>query len=165
MIKAAIQSVAAIKRRSKPDSVSHESVGTESQVLARAESRKKIAALRLTAGQLEPYLLTMDQMKQWGYVVEIPPGPGGNKPHEEGGIMTCERCTQKFVVKRRDDADQCRFHWGKAFSSKANGKLSSSRDVCVDSHSIRCRREEARVYLLLSHSRRRGVRSWPTCIL
>ena len=117
-----IQSVAALKKRPKPDSTSHPSVGTESEVLAREEARKKVAALRLNAKQLEPYLLTMDQMRQWGYIVEIPPGPGGDKPHEEGGIMTCDRCTQKFVVKRQEEADQCRFHWGKAFTSRLNGE-------------------------------------------
>ncbi|KAI0774244.1 ribonuclease H-like protein [Fomes fomentarius] len=119
---AVISSVAALKKRPKPDHASHPSVGTEGELQARAELRKKMDALKLTVSQLEPYVLSEDQMKTWGYVVEIPPGPGGDKPHEEGSVMTCERCTQKFVVKRCEEADQCRFHWGKAFTSRVDGE-------------------------------------------
>ncbi|KAI0375608.1 ribonuclease H-like protein [Pilatotrama ljubarskyi] len=119
---AVISSVAALKRRPKPDSAAHESVGTESEVRAREEMRKKVAALRLTAEQLEPYVLSIDEMKKWGYAVEVPPGPGGDKPHEEGSVMTCERCNQKFMVKRLEHADECRYHWGKPFSTKVNGE-------------------------------------------
>ncbi|KAI0832387.1 ribonuclease H-like protein [Trametes gibbosa] len=119
---AVISSIAALKRRPKPDSAGHASVGSEADVLAREEMRKKVAALRLSAAQLEPYVLSLDEMRMWGYVVEVPPGPGGDRPHEEGAVMTCERCAQKFLVKRREEADECRFHWGRAFSSKVNGE-------------------------------------------
>ncbi|KAH9853502.1 Rexo1 protein [Lenzites betulinus] len=119
---AVISSIAALKRRPKPDSTGHPSVGSEADVLAREEMRKKVAALRLSAAQLEPYVLSLDAMRTWGYVVEVPPGPGGERPHEEGAVMTCERCAQKFLVKRREEADECRFHWGRPFSSKVNGE-------------------------------------------
>ncbi|TFK91509.1 Rexo1 protein [Polyporus arcularius HHB13444] len=119
---AMISSVAALKKRPKPDSASHPSVGTDAEILAREEMQKKMQSLKLTASQLEPYVLTLDELKQWGYITEIPPGPGGDRPHEEGSIKTCERCTEKFVVKRREEADQCRYHWGKPFSSKMNGE-------------------------------------------
>ncbi|KAI0771596.1 ribonuclease H-like protein [Trametes elegans] len=119
---AVISSIAALKKRPKPDSASHASVGTEAEVQEREEMRKKVAALRLSAAQLEPYVLSKDDMRKWGYVVDVPAGPGGDKPHEEGSVMTCERCNQKFVVKRAENADQCRFHWGRAFTSKVNGE-------------------------------------------
>lgn len=90
-------------------------------------------ALKLTVSQLEPYVLSEDQMKTWGYVVEVPPGPGGDKPHEEGSVMICERCTQKFVVKRCEEADQCRFHWGKAFTSRVDGKCLASPIISLTS--------------------------------
>ena len=96
-------------------------MGTEAEVQAREEMRKKVESLRLTASQLDPYVMTLDDLKTWGYMVDVPSGPGGDQPHEEGSIKTCERCQEKFVVKRREKADQCRFHWGKAFSSKMNG--------------------------------------------
>ncbi|OJT04159.1 hypothetical protein TRAPUB_5204 [Trametes pubescens] len=119
---AVISSIAALKRRPKPDNASHASVGTEAEVQAREEMRKKVAALRLSGAQLEPYMLSLDDLKKWGYIVEVPAGPGGDKPHEEGSVMTCDRCNQKFQVKRQEDADECRFHWGKAFTSKVNGE-------------------------------------------
>ncbi|KAI0335436.1 ribonuclease H-like protein [Cubamyces sp. BRFM 1775] len=128
---AVISSIAALKRRPKPDSVSHASVGTEEEVIAREEMRKKMTALRLTAAQLEPYVLSVDEMKKWGYVVEVPAGPGGDKPHEEGSVMTCERCNQKFLVKRRENADQCRYHWGKPYSSKVNGEKRRVYTCCA----------------------------------
>ncbi|KAI0661013.1 ribonuclease H-like protein [Cubamyces menziesii] len=128
---AVISSIAALKRRPKPDSVSHASVGTEEEVVAREEMRKKMTALRLTAAQLEPYVLSIDEMKTWGYIVEIPAGPGGDKPHEEGSVMTCERCNQKFLVKRREQADQCRYHWGKPYSSKVNGEKRRVYTCCA----------------------------------
>ncbi|TBU32802.1 Rexo1 protein [Dichomitus squalens] len=119
---AVISSIAALKKRSKPDTSTHASVGTEAEVQAREEMRKRMESLRLTVSQLAPYVMTLDDLKTWGYMVDIPPGPGGDQPHEEGSIKTCERCQEKFVVKRREQADQCRFHWGKAFSSRMNGE-------------------------------------------
>ncbi len=121
LAQAVISSIAALKRRPKPDNASHASVGTEAEVQAREEMRKKVAALRLSGAQLEPYMLSLDDLKKWGYIVEVPAGPGGDKPHEEGSVMTCDRCNQKFQVERQEDADECRFHWGKAFTSKVNG--------------------------------------------
>ncbi|CDO71252.1 hypothetical protein BN946_scf184908.g9 [Trametes cinnabarina] len=128
---AVISSVAALKRRPKPDTASHASVGTESEVLAREEMRKKVAAMRLTAAQLEPYVLTVEEMKTWGYITEVPSGSGGDKPHEEGSAMTCERCGQRFIVKRRENADHCRYHWGKPYSSKVNGEKRRVYTCCA----------------------------------
>ncbi|KZT12482.1 Rexo1 protein [Laetiporus sulphureus 93-53] len=119
---AVISSIASLKRRPFPDNASHPSVGTEGEIAARADTRKKLAALRLTAAQLEPYMLTMEEMRRWGYVVEIPPGPGGTRPSEVGVVKTCERCGQAFKVKPKGEADECVFHWGKALTTKANGE-------------------------------------------
>ncbi len=133
---------------------------------AREETRKKVASLRLSASQLDPYVLSMDDLKKWSYIVDIPPGPGGDQPHEEGSIKTCERCSEKFVVKRREEADQCRFHWGKAFSSRMNGKC--RRQCFVMAHLTTgtvYRREAARIHVLLEDTRRRGLRSRPPCLL
>ena len=102
---------------------------------------------------MEPYILSIDEMKTWGYIVEVPPGPGGDKPHEEGSIMTCERCKEKFVVKRRDQADQCRFHWGKAFTSKADGMCLPCRYQTAPLTNIPFRREATSLYMLLAHDR------------
>ncbi|KIP10709.1 hypothetical protein PHLGIDRAFT_11157 [Phlebiopsis gigantea 11061_1 CR5-6] len=103
---AVISTIASIKRRPSPDNINHPSVGTEGQIAKREEDRKKLQALKITVEQLEPYALTQDEMKQWGYIVDIPAGPGGDRPSEEGSIMKCERCNQQFKVKRREEADE-----------------------------------------------------------
>lgn len=128
-----ISSIASLKRRPFPDSTSHPSVGTESDIATREEARKKIDALRLTASHLEHHVLSVDDMKKWGYIVEIPSGVGGDRPSEEGSVKTCERCGQPFKVKRRDEADQCLYHWGKPFSTKANGP---SSPLCLSNDAL-----------------------------
>lgn len=99
-------------------------MGTEGDLAKRAEERKKLNALRLTAGQLESYVMSLDQMRKWGYIVDIPESDGGSRPSEEDSVKTCERCSIGFKVKRREEASmvECVYHWGKAFSAKANGK-------------------------------------------
>lgn len=44
--------------------------------------------------------LTMDRqaMLDHDYVVDVPDGPGGNIPTEEGGNMKCERCAADYIV-------------------------------------------------------------------
>ncbi|EMD40752.1 hypothetical protein CERSUDRAFT_103131 [Gelatoporia subvermispora B] len=127
---AVITSIAALKRRPIPDSASHPSVGTESDVATREEKRKQLEALLLTASDLEPFVLSADDMKRYEYVVEIPPGAGGERPSEEGAIKTCERCAQPFKVKRREEADECRYHWGRPFSTKSSGEKTRIYSCC-----------------------------------
>lgn len=110
-----------MKRRSFPDSISHPSVGTEAGIQKREEERKKLEALRLTSSDLQPYILSVDEMKKWGYIVDIPEGVGGDRPSEEGSIQKCERCNEQFQVKRKEEADECRYHWGRAYTKSANG--------------------------------------------
>ncbi|KZT74357.1 ribonuclease H-like protein [Daedalea quercina L-15889] len=121
---AVITAIATLKQRPKPDSASHHSVGTEGDLARRAEERKQLDSLRLTAKQLESYVMSLDQMRQWGYIVDVPSSEGGSRPSEEGSVRTCERCGTAFKVKRREDAsmDECVYHWGKAFSAKAGGE-------------------------------------------
>jgi len=60
-------------------------------------------------------------MITWGYVVDIPEGPGGDKPSEEGGVMKCERCKQPKQVRRMEEAEECVFHWGRLLTKKVSG--------------------------------------------
>ncbi|TFK43452.1 ribonuclease H-like domain-containing protein [Crucibulum laeve] len=119
---AVIQCVAAIKRRPVPTSLSHPSVGTEEEIVARAEAKKSLESLRLTSDILEPLILSVTDLVKWGYFVEIPEGPGGYEPSLEGKVTKCERCGQPFQVKRMEQADECIYHWGKSYSTTAEGK-------------------------------------------
>jgi RNA exonuclease 1 len=122
-LQAIIQCAGALKRRPVPDSLSHTSVGTESELLARAESRKTLDSLRLTYEILEPYVLSISDLVTWGYFVQIPEGTGGDNPSQEGKVAKCERCTQPFLVKRQEEADECIYHWGKPYTTKINGEI------------------------------------------
>lgn len=125
-----IQCAAALKRREAPTSLSHPSVGTEVELAARAESRKSLNSLRLTRTLLEPYVHLAADLVQWGYFVEIPDGPGGNQPSLEGKVAKCERCGQPFQVKRKEDADECIYHWGKPFTTTINGERTRLHNCC-----------------------------------
>lgn len=119
--KAIISSIASLKRRPVPDSIAHDSVGTEGDLAARIEAKKSIESLRVTPAHLSSYIMSMEDMVKWGYVVEIPPGPGGDAPSEEGKVQTCERCRKPVQIKRQEEAEECEYHWGRPFSTKLNG--------------------------------------------
>ncbi|KAF5387710.1 hypothetical protein D9615_000495 [Tricholomella constricta] len=127
---AVIQCAGALKRRPIPDSLSHPSVGTEADIAARAEARKSIDALRITRNHLQPYLLSMEDMVKWGYIVETPEGPGGTEPSLKGKVAKCERCAQPFLVKPREEADVCIHHWGKPYTTKVNGEKTRLYNCC-----------------------------------
>lgn len=119
---AVINSISNLKRRSRPNAISHSSVGTVDEVIAREESRKTLNALRLTRQHIQHLTMPMDVMRNWGYIVDIPEGDGGTKPSEVGCTMTCERCNQPYMVKSPDQAEQCEYHWGKPFSKSLEGE-------------------------------------------
>jgi RNA exonuclease 1 len=121
-LQAVIQCVAALKRRPVPISVSHPSVGTEAEVIARAEAHKSLESLHLSRKLLEPLVHSLDQLKTWGYFLDIPPGPGGDQPSLEESIVKCDRCAQYFLVKRIEAAEKCIYHWGKPYSTRVNGE-------------------------------------------
>ena len=121
-LQAMIQCVAALKRRSVPNSVSHPSVGTEAEIIARAEAQTSLKSLHLSRELLEPLVHSVDQLKTWDYFLDLPPGPGGDQPSLEEKIAKCDRCAQYFLVKRMEVADQCIYHWGKPYSTRVNGE-------------------------------------------
>ncbi|KAH0839877.1 ribonuclease H-like protein [Lanmaoa asiatica] len=118
---AVINSIASLKRRPIPTSISDPSVGTDEDIAARAEARNKLGALRLTRSVLTHLLMTTDTMQQWGYVTEIPDGDGGSKPHAVGQTTKCERCGQQYMVSNTPAHGECTYHWGKPFSRRLNG--------------------------------------------
>ena len=87
--------------------------------------REKLKTLTVSPKQLEPHIMSVEKMKFWGFVTDVPDGPGGTNPSEEGKIKTCERCNKVFVVKRKEEADICVFHWGRARMNKIGGEHTS----------------------------------------
>jgi RNA exonuclease 1 len=112
-----------LKRRPPPDSLSHPSVGTEGDLQTREELRKSSESVHLTRSHLESLILTVKDLQKWGYVVEVPEGPGGDKQHEEGGVKPCVRCSQMFAVKKVAEAEECDYHWGRPLTTSVQGKF------------------------------------------
>jgi len=130
---AVLSSIASLKKRPKPDSISHLSVGTQADIVKRAEEKKKLESLQITVSHLEHHVLTLDEMRSWGYIAEIPPGEGGSCPSDEGAVQKCERCGEQFQVKRKEEADECVYHWGRRFTSKADGERRRIWSCCSKS--------------------------------
>ncbi|KAJ7764968.1 ribonuclease H-like domain-containing protein [Mycena maculata] len=119
---AIIHCVAAIKRRPPPDTSSHPSVGTEEEINARAAALKTRKSLRITRAHIEHLILTRQDMETWGFFVDIPDGIGGDRPSLENTIAKCDRCGKPCLVKRKDEAEECIYHWGKPVSRTAGGQ-------------------------------------------
>ncbi|KAG0709725.1 ribonuclease H-like protein [Suillus ampliporus] len=127
---AVINSIAALKRRPIPTSISHPSVGTEEDLVARAESRKKLDNLRVTRDILKPVVMSLEDMQTWGFIAEVPEGLGGDQPSADGKIVQCERCTQSYMVKSNPASEECLYHWGRLFTHKVNGERLRSYSCC-----------------------------------
>ncbi|KAJ7228576.1 ribonuclease H-like domain-containing protein [Mycena pura] len=127
---AIIQCAAAIKRRSIPDSPSHPSVGTEAEVMARTEALKSRKSLRLTRAHVEHLILSKQDLELWGFILDVPGGTGGEQPSLENKIAKCDRCGKPFQVKRKEEAEECIYHWGKPVSRTANGQKARVYRCC-----------------------------------
>ncbi|EJD01091.1 uncharacterized protein FOMMEDRAFT_110616 [Fomitiporia mediterranea MF3/22] len=119
---AVISCVASLKKRKKPDSLTHESVGTEGTLQKRRDTHDKLRALKLTKKHLSPHIMPLEAMQKWGFMTEIPDSPGSSNPSDEGKIKQCERCNEQFVVKRKEEAGECVYHWGRAIMNRMNGE-------------------------------------------
>ena len=80
--------------------------------------------------------MNLEQLKMWGFMTEIPEGPGGQSPSDEGKIKQCDRCSKPFVVKRKENADVCVYHWGRSSVTRENGMRSTRKpyvllNVCL----------------------------------
>lgn len=117
---AVVNSIATLKKREKPDSPNHPSVGTNDELLEREAKKQELESLVLKKADLDPHVLSREQLQQWGFMIEPPPGPGGDKPSEEGNSLRCERCGQQFQVLPKEGARECNFHWGKKLTTRAN---------------------------------------------
>jgi RNA exonuclease 1 len=117
-----------LKKRSKPTSITHASVGTESQIAKKLEEQKSLQAFRLTTEHLEPLLLTSEQETLLGYVTAVPDGPGGDRPHsEDQDLPCCDRCKKGFRVIADPTSTACEHHWGKSYHVKVPGEKERQR--------------------------------------
>ncbi len=112
-----------MKRRPVPTSINDPSVGTEEEIATRIENQKKLEKLRLSRGNLENLIHSIEELQKWGYFIDVPPGSGGDEPTVEGKIVRCDRCPQYYLVKRLEEAEKCVYHWGKPYTTRIGGKI------------------------------------------
>ncbi|CAE6365258.1 unnamed protein product [Rhizoctonia solani] len=102
-----------IKKRPKPDRFNHPSVGTNGAIDARKAEAEGAKNSTLKRSQLQSALLSREQLTQWGYLVQVPEGPGGTRA--------------LFVVRGaeseedRQSLERCTFHWGKPYVNRSGG--------------------------------------------
>ncbi|KAG8696642.1 RNA exonuclease 3 [Ceratobasidium sp. 395] len=87
-----------IKKRPKPNHISHPSVGTQGRIEAKRAEAELAKNSVVKRSQLEHAILSRDQLTKWGYLVEVPDGPGGTRVSDEGQEAHCERCQTLFIV-------------------------------------------------------------------
>jgi len=63
-------------------------------------------------------------------VVCVPDELGGTQPSSEGKTTKCERCGQVFVIKRKNEADKCIYHWGRPHTARINGEKTRIYTCC-----------------------------------
>ncbi|KIJ54809.1 hypothetical protein M422DRAFT_153255 [Sphaerobolus stellatus SS14] len=127
-----VNTLIAVKKREQPTSPDHKNVGTESEIRAKEKAQKK----KVEAADLEDIIMTREQLILWGYIVDVPDGPGGDLPTSEGAEQVCERCQQNFVVKALGDgADEaCTYHWARPYTMMANGEKIRTYRCCAMLH-------------------------------
>ncbi|KAI9508949.1 Rexo1 protein [Russula earlei] len=144
-----ITSIAALKKRPTPTSLAHSSIGTAGDLAARREESDAQTSLQLTPSQLEPILLTPQDLQRWNYMVEIPVewGAGGESPSADGELFTCERCKMPYIVRPLDHdpaiAEACHYHWGKPLYRSIGGERTRTYTCCsltADVHADGCTR-------------------------
>ena len=95
----------------------------------RKEESEKLRSLKVSGKHLTPLVMTIETMKTLEYITEIPEGPGGTNPSEEGKVKQCERCSKQFIVRRKGEAEECVFHWGRLYTKKVNGEQKNMLSV------------------------------------
>ncbi|KAI0005018.1 Rexo1 protein [Russula compacta] len=131
-----ITSIAALKKRPSPTSLTHPSIGTAGDLATRCIESDALTNLQLTQSNLEPLLLTHEDQQLWSYIVDIPTewGLGGESPSADGELFNCERCKMPYIVRALDHdaaiADACTYHWGKALYRTVGGERTRTYTCC-----------------------------------
>ncbi|KAI0053566.1 ribonuclease H-like protein [Auriscalpium vulgare] len=150
---AVITSIATLKTRQPPNSLTHPSVGTNDDLKSRpanvpispppstSPSRPfeqhgastLLDRVGLKPSLLAPLELAAGELVRWNYMASIPEswGPGGEQPSAQGSRVTCERCRVIYVVENgREGKEDCTFHWGKMFFTTVNGERTRTYTCC-----------------------------------
>ncbi|TIA76119.1 hypothetical protein E3P77_00042 [Wallemia ichthyophaga] len=120
-----------LKRRAPITDSTSPVIGTENTIRKRLEEAERSQSTTLTRSNLKKYIPTPAQLQEYGYVVDIPNTLGGSEPSAVGQMKDCSRCNQKYIVEDGDLLkDDCKFHDGKAITTKVDGRRSRIMSCC-----------------------------------
>lgn len=106
-------------------------IGTESTIRRRLEEAERSQSTTLTRKNLKGYIPTPVQLQEYGYVVDVPNTVGASEPNAVGQMKDCSRCNQKYIVEDGDLLNEdCKFHDGKAITTKVDGRRSRIMSCC-----------------------------------
>lgn len=125
-----------VSRRTKPDSISHPSVGTMKDSIKATERAEKELASKLTLDRIERYLLPISEFEKWRYPNPDDPElvhPPKVQPDGEGTAQTCSRCKKDFTVSSANlqaRMGECHFHHGRLAPERIEGKRVWTYSCC-----------------------------------
>ncbi|GAA5893502.1 hypothetical protein JCM8208_000817 [Rhodotorula glutinis] len=134
-----ISALARLKKRAPARTV--DETGTledEAVRLAKAAEEEKG---RLTARRVAKFVHPVETLRRFDYPVELPPGPGGDRPSEEGNVRKCDRCTAEFTVRGDLDSDgrqACQYHFGRMVTEKIGGQKQRVYSCCPAAGAAPC---------------------------
>ncbi|KAL8281117.1 hypothetical protein RQP46_006475 [Phenoliferia psychrophenolica] len=117
-----ISALGRLKKR--PLALTEADTGTLEDDLEREKARTEEEKGRLTRARIARYVSSKELLAKYDYMVEVPPGPGGDRPTEEGNLRKCERCKEEFTVRReldQVDRQKCHFHYGRMVTEVLGG--------------------------------------------
>ncbi|GAA5996747.1 uncharacterized protein JCM10292_003178 [Rhodotorula paludigena] len=126
-----ISALARLKKR--PPARSLDDTGTLEDEAARAAKLAEEEKGRLTRARVARFVHAKDRLREFDYVVELPPGPGGDALTEEGNPRNCDRCKKEFVVRSEldeDDRQACHYHFGRMVTEKIGGTKQRVYSCC-----------------------------------
>lgn len=108
--------------------------------------------------------MTEEQMKVYDYITEIPEGVGGDSPNQVGNLINCERCGNPFQVAEVPTENECTYHWGRPYTTKANG-MEELGCLHKNISKLAHRRKGNSLSMLLPAEWLAGMRNWRSCLL
>lgn len=83
-----------------------EDTGTNEEFDKNLKAREEREKGKLTRDKIERFVASEEELKRFGYLLEVPEGQGGDIPNEVGEKKRCDRCRKEFVVKDPNDFNQ-----------------------------------------------------------
>lgn len=134
--------------------------GTLEDDLARAAAAEDAEKSKLSRARIDKYVSKRALLERYDYMVDVPAGPGGTRPNEEGFVTGCDRCGAEFMVKgvlnevsssistscidlmrfigTQADRRACAYHYGRLVTEKLGGIKERVFSCCPSPGAVTC---------------------------